>query len=180
MRSTPLVLLTVAALAVSVACSTATISVDWDHQVNFSRYKTFAWYDHKGDAHPRQAPNQIVDARIRRSVAQDLIDKGLTQTAPSEADLLVTYYTALDRSLRMYSSGYGYGYWGGWHGWGPRAAYTDVYEYTEGTLVIDLIDRVKEQLVWRGTITKGISPDEVSDEAIGKAVAKVMRTFPPS
>jgi len=180
MRFAPVSLLATGGLALLAACSTATISVDWDHQADFTQYKTFAWYDHKDDSHPRQSPNQIVDARIRRSVAQDLIDKGLSQTDPADADLWVTYYTSLDKSLRMYSSGYGYGYWGGWHGWGPRPTYTDVYEYTEGTLVVDLIDRAKDQLVWRGTITKAISADEVSDEAITKAVAKVMRTFPPS
>lgn len=166
-------LLAAAAVVLVVGCSSTTVSTDFDRQADFSQYRTFAWYEHGDDGRPREQPNQIVDGRIRRAIAQSLIDRGLTQAAPGSADLLVTYYVGLDRELRMYSTGYGYGYWYGWGGYR-----TDVYEYVEGTLVVDLIDAAKDQLVWRGTLTKALSEGAGSEENVREVVSRLMSAYP--
>lgn len=67
-----------------------------------------------------------------------------------------------------WGGGFGYGGWGGW-GWGGRwggwggyyafgapfayggqLTYSDQEHYKEGTLIIDLIDRRTQKVVWRG------------------------------
>lgn len=160
-------------------CSSTKIDSDWDRDVDFSKYSTFAWYDHTGEERQPQQANPIVDIRIRRSVAEDLLAKGLQQTAPDKADLLVTYFTNVDRQLRMYNTGWGYGGWGYgyWGGWGMGQ--THVYEYAEGTLVIDFVDNRKNQLVWRGMLTKALSKSDTSESRITKAVTGILQKFPP-
>ena len=74
----------------------------------------------------------------------------------------------------MYTTGYGYGYWGGW-----GMSYTQPYVYEEGTMILDLVDRAKGQLVWRGTLTKALGSSRPSDEEVRKAVRKVLIDFPP-
>lgn len=159
----------------AIGCSSTQYSSDWDDTADFSSYTTFAWYDHTGAEHQPQRPDPILDGRIRRAVAQALLDKGLAQTSPGSADLLVTYYTSIRQEVRMYTTGYGYGYWGGW-----GVSYTQPYVYEEGTMILDLVDRSSDQLVWRGTLTKALGSSRPSDQDVARAVRKILIDFPPT
>jgi len=161
--------------ALLAGCSSTQYSADWDETADFSRYRTFAWFDHAGAERQPQRPDPILDGRIRRAIAQTLLDKGLEQTAPQSADLLVTYYTSIRQEVRMYTTGYGYGYWGGW-----GMSTTQPYVYEEGTMIIDLVDSARGQLVWRGTLTKALGGSRPTDEEVAKAVRKVLVDFPPA
>jgi len=172
-RATATVVLCLSAAILS-GCSSTRYSSDWDETADFSRYGTFAWFDHAGAEHQPQRPDPILDGRIRRAIAETLLDKGLEQTSPRSADLLVTYFTSVRQEVRMYTTGYGYGYWGGW-----GMSYTQPYVYEEGTMILDLVDRAKGQLVWRGTLTKALGSSRPSDEEVRKAVRKVLIDFPP-
>ena len=185
MKRTNLAAVVIATIVSAVACSTS-VQTDFDYQADFTKYSTFALYvqAEKGKA-PTTGPNQIVDGRIQRAIAEDVIGKGFSQTSPEKADLLITYYTSLSSQLRMYSTGWGYGWgygpyrrygYGYWPGWG----YTGAYTYHEGTIIVDIIDRGKRQLVWRGVITKALNKKSSSEEKIDKSISKVMLAFPPA
>ena len=81
-------------------------------------------------------------------------------------------------------------YWGS--GWGYRGVYrggpgvgvgTSTYttEYTVGTLVIDVFDGARHELVWRGAgegrVQEAQNPQE-RQEKINEAVALIMEDFP--
>ena len=71
--------------------------------------------------------------------------------------MFVVYHMAFDKEkdISTYSSGYGGGYgaygwgWGG-GGWAGGTTSTQVRDILVGTLVIDMADAKKGQLVWRG------------------------------
>jgi len=75
------------------------------------------------------------------------------------------------------SYGYGYGpYWGRYGG----TANIDVSQYDEGTLIIDVIDMNKKELVWRGTGTGVIDPNATVEERtanINMQLLKYLRSF---
>jgi hypothetical protein len=181
-----LTLTVLAAALIAASCSSTRVQTDYDHAADFAQYSTFAWYRSTDkDARPTTGPNQIVDGRIRRAIAENILAKGLSQTAADKADLLVTYYTSLGSQLRMYSTGWGYGwgygpYWrfgyGYWPGWG----HTGIYSYHEGTIIVDIVDRSKQQLVWRGVITRALGKKSSSEEKIEQAMARVLSGFPPA
>ena len=162
-------------------CTSVSVDSDFDHDIDFSKYKTFAWYNHSESRYKPQQANQIVDARIHRAIASELLAKGFTQTAPDKADLLITYFTSTERKIDVYHSGYGYGYghWGGY--WGPYGGYptASVSQYDVGTLVLDFIDRKKNDLVWRGMIQKALSGSDSSEGKINKHAARLLSGFPP-
>ncbi len=170
-----------AAATLVSSCTSVSVDSDFDHDIDFSKYKTFAWYDHSNSKYKPQHANQIVDARIHRAIASELLGKGFTQTAPDTADLLITYFTSTEQKIDVYHSGYGYGYgyWGGY--WGPYGGYptTSVSQYDVGTLVLDLIEREKNDLVWRGMIQKALSRSDSSEQKIKKHVARLLSGFPP-
>ena len=59
---------------------------------------------------------------------------------------------------------------------------TTTHEYDVGTLVIDVVDRASNQLVWRGAregrLQKKQTPEE-RNKAVQEAVATILSGFPP-
>lgn len=73
---------------------------------------------------------------------------------------------------------YGYG-----HGaWQRGDALTQVDEYEQGTLVIDIIDTGRDALVWRGVgqarLRSQTTPEQ-STERVPQPVSQIPRRFPP-
>ncbi len=180
-----MVTVTSAAVLAAVSCSTTSIQSDRDDQADFGSYSTFTWFNAPDtDTQPTAGPSQIVDGRIRSALAENLTTKGYTQAAPGAADLQVAYYTSLSSQLRVDNAGWGYG-WGYGPSWGFGYTYwpgwnmTTVSTYLEGTIIVDVIDRAKNQLVWRGVATSALSKESSSEEKINSTLTRVLADFPP-
>jgi hypothetical protein len=66
--------------------------------------------------------------------------------------------------------------------WGPYGGYTTVSHYTEGTLVVDIVDRAEKELSWRGIATGTVrsrSDPESAREDIEYAIEEILYEFPP-
>lgn len=175
-----------AALAVSLTgCSSISYNYDWDQDAQFGAYKTFAWMPDSSIA--RSAPrsnadaaiknNDLLDRRIRRAVEEELIAKGFTK-AEGTGDFMVAYHVGSADKISITDWGYGYGgpYWGGY------GRDIDVYQYQQGTLILDLIDTNAKELVWRGTATKPLddrpTPESI-DRTVNTVVGTLLKRFPP-
>jgi hypothetical protein len=168
-----LALLAVAALA--VACSTLQTTADWDKAANFSNYKTWAWKD------DGSIKNDILNRRIQTLVGAELGKKGLTRS-DDNPDLWVAVHGRLSKETQIntYNSGWGYGY--GWYGGGMGMSTSTVQEIPVGTLIVDLVDTRKKEMVWRGTATDTLKPERSPDEreqALSEALAKLFEKYPP-
>ena len=175
------------AILMLTSCARLNVTTDYDKTADFSRYKTFAFYqltDKSGSV------SDLNKSRILRSIKADVLKKGFTENKDNP-DLLVNVTTILEdkKSVTATTDYYGYGGfyrpygWGmGYAGFAPPATTTfNVYEYKDGSLIIDLIDAAKKQLVWQGTGNKEIDkPSSNPDAAISEAVTKIMEGFPPS
>jgi hypothetical protein len=184
MRKVPILLALATALPF-LACSSSSIQTDFDHQADFGSYTSYSWYKAQTDNNgPTDGPSQIIDGRIRRTIATNLEAKGLSPGGASDADLLVTYYTSLGSQTRLHTTGWGWGWgWGAaWHSgyafW-PGWTHTTVHTSHEGTIIIDIIDRQQNQLVWRGVTSRVLGKKSHSDEKIGQSMARVFAEFPP-
>jgi hypothetical protein len=161
--------------------SSITVNHDYDTTADFSRYSTFDWASRassQANLDATGAADGLLDKRIRNAVNQILPDRGLTQDENSP-DLLVAYHVGVQDKVQVTDWGYSYGrsYWG----MGTRDI--DVYQYQQGTLIIDLVDNQTKTLVWRGSGTKTIesssrSPEQVQ-KTINDAVGKILSQYPP-
>ena len=175
--------LTVALAAGLAGCSSLTVNYDYDTNVDWAKYKTYAWLG-KESGSGTDAPSSSLDSgllakRIRSSIEWEMEQRQMT---PSDTpDCLVVYHTGAQDKLQVTDWGYRYSdyYWG----YGGRQV--DVYEYTEGTLVIDIIDAETKNMVWRGVGQKVIdqttqrTPEEIQERVDG-VVNKIMESFPPA
>jgi Domain of unknown function (DUF4136) len=58
----------------------------------------------------------------------------------------------------------------------------DVYQYREGTLIIDLMDAKNNNLIWRGWGTSVLNSNDIdlTEAEISEAVYKILKEFPPT
>ncbi len=143
------------------------VQYNYDRDANFAAYKTYQW------AERRRVTDQLVDQDIRRAVDAQLAQKGL-QKVESGADLYVEYRTALDRERQLDA-------WSMGPRWSGMARAT-TSTVNVGTLVLNIYDPVRKQLVWRGSVSKTLNIKKDPDKNyknLEKAVAKLLRNYPP-
>jgi hypothetical protein len=156
-------------------------SYDFDKTANFAAFKTYAQKEGTKVGQP------LIDDRIVAAIDNTMAAKGFTKV-DANPDVIVIYHVAFDKQkdISTFSSGYGGGYgpygygWGG--GWGGGTSTTQVRDILIGTLVIDMADAKKGQMVWRGMATKEVNPQakpEKRDKNINDAVTKVFKNYPP-
>jgi len=150
-------------------------SFDFDKTANFAAFKTYALKDGTKVGDP------LIDDRISAAIDSQLAAKGLTKN-DAKPDVTVMYHVAFDKQkdITAYSTGGGpYAYrWGG--GWGTTNV--RVNEILVGTLVIDIADANKSEVVWRGMGVKEVDVQakaEKRDKNINNAVTKILKDFPP-
>jgi hypothetical protein len=59
---------------------------------------------------------------------------------------------------------------------------TTVEQIPVGTLIVDLVDAKRKELVWRGTATDTLKPEATAAEreaALSAAITKMLEVFPP-
>ena len=151
------------------------VQTDFDHQTNFSQYKTYSWQDIK-------PANSLWDARIKNVVDAQLAAKGWTQVDSGGNVAVVAVKTSkTQRTLQTFYDGLGGGWgWRRFGGGGFGDATTTEQDYKVGTLVIDLYDAKTKQLIWRGSAQDTLSDKATQNEKnLNKGVAKMFKAFPP-
>jgi len=184
------------ALGAGLSGCAPAVNVEKRDNVNFSKYRTFdfAQTDVKtnGNANPLlQSP--IAQDRIKQAIGGELSKRGLREVE-SNPDLLVTTHTYVDQAERTvyntqpgagfaypYAVGYrgaflpiNYGYW-----YSPsyyQTAHTE--QYTEGTLIIDFIDRRTNNLVWRGSVADPVNDPARLGTEFSKSAKDILDKFP--
>ncbi len=167
----------VVAIVAIAGCSSTQIRTDYDQFATFRGLRTYAWIEE--DASRGTNPsinNPLVDRRIRNAVDSELIRRGYQRVSSGNPDFRIRYHVIGTDKVEI-QSGSSYGYYR--YGYG-----NDVYsyEYTEGTLVIDIIDGKDNRLIWRGWARKALDdnphPEQV-DMYVRQAVQKLLKEFPP-
>lgn len=171
------------ALALILAPATlAKKNVDFDPNLDFSKYKSFAYIGGVNTLEFRQLnPNAISD-RVHTQISQALIARGLKEVKPDQQpDLVVRYWANSQSSIVSPAAG----------SWGQFGQYvSDYWAYTydlmrsesslDATLVIDLIDRRRKDLAWRLYLEQKIGDDDNVWPRVLDEIAKGFTSYPPT
>jgi hypothetical protein len=155
--------------AASGALRAQNVRVDYDTNLDFSQFKTYAW--EKGTP----AKNSLWDQRITDGVDKQMVEKGFQKVSLSEhPDLVVLYHAALGEQTELNTLGMGWG-----ARWGGRGT-TTVDKIPTGQVTIDIGDAKTKKLAWMGTAKDTLSNNPQKDEKnLNKALAKMFKNFPP-
>lgn len=170
------------------------VSYDYDSSVDFTQYKTFRFGDI--NMNPKQI-SEFNRKRIIRAVAAEMVSKGFVHDT-TNPDVKI-YLFAKSKNVKQRTGtinntvrygGGNPGWYGGYpgyyrSGWGmTMTSRTPVYEeYTDGTLIIDIVEADKEELLWQGVGHEHVTywpedPAEI-EARINKSVKAIMQNFPP-
>jgi hypothetical protein len=191
MRLCRLAVVFVGAVVVAACSSSINVNYDFDQRANFQKYKTFQWLSQplptgSTSAKVAMERNSLLAGRIERAVKEQLTAKGMTAVSENP-DVYVTYFAGRQDKVDIQSWGYGYGYgrYGGMYGAGGTyggGGTIDTYNYTEGTLIIDIVDASTKELAWRGT-AQGVLDDNPTpqqmDENVKNVVTRILANYPP-
>lgn len=164
-------------LLILSSCTSVRINSDYDKKVDFSKYKTFAFFKSGID---KVEISDLDKKRILRSIEDQMVAKGFAKS--ETPDLLVNISTKEREqvSVNQFNMGWGYG-WG--FGWNPMfwgGGMNNVSSYPEGVLLIDLIDATKKELIWQGEGVGHLTTDtDKKDENINNFVSRILTQYPP-
>lgn len=159
------------------------VTVDYDKNTDFTKYKTYSFLGWQDDLD--QLLNDF-DKKRFRDAFQSEMDKRNLKGVESGGDMAFSIYLVVDQKTSTtaytnYYGGVGRGYRRGGWGWGGGYATTNYSEsdYLQGTLVFNVFDEESKELVWQGVATKTVTenPDK-REKTIPKAVSKLMKKFP--
>lgn len=169
------------------ACSSVKITTDMDESEDFASHKTyeyFGWADNSD-----QILNQLDKERIEKAFGVELSNRGMTYVE-SGGDLVVTLYIVTQQKQQTTATttgmGGAYGY-GGYYGYGPGYGWGggmstttyNTYDYTVGTLVIDIYDAAEKKLIFESIASGEINEKTKGrDDRIAKTAAKMMYDYP--
>ena len=153
-----------------------TVTIDYDHSVNFLKFKTYTW-------EKVHATDPGVEGRITSSVNRDMkgrymseVSKGGDVTitaveATQDKQEFTTFYDALGSDYnwqRPWGSGF----------LDSQATLADV---PVDTLVIDMYDTKTHKLLWRGTVTlpAADAASKEADQKFDKAVTMLIGKYSP-
>src|SRR5262245_44742574 len=145
------------------------VKLDYDHDVDFSRYKTFAW-----SVAQQPAKNAANHVRITRAVEEAFTAKGLKKDVGGTPDAYLMYTGRVGDKVKVTGRS-------GGSSWEPTNLRTmvDLNKVREGTLVLELYDARTKDVVWRGVASEvGVREDQM-EESIRAAVKKLVEGYPP-
>jgi hypothetical protein len=158
-----------ALLVVASAALADHVAIDYDHHVNFERYKTYSW----GKV---ETANSIWNSRVKDAIAKELAAKGWREV-PSGGNVTLgaVETTHMQPELNTVYDGFGGRRWGGF-----GDATTTLENYKIGTLVVDMFDTNSKNLIWRATSSSALSGNpEKNTKNLDNDVHKMFHQFPP-
>ena len=161
-------------LAMAGCASGPTIRSNTDQSVDFTRFQTFSFMQPLST--DREGYQSFISRDLMAAAERELVELGLkrTDTGP---DLLVNFSANLDQRLRVTQTpqssmgafgSHRRGFYSTW----PTYR-TDIQQYTKGTLVVDVIDASRMQLVWEGVAAQRITQSRAN--SIGPVIDQAMR-----
>jgi len=194
----------VLAFIVLNSCSNnITVTSDFNTNMDFSTYRSYRW--HEGNefnlASRQYMASDLADQRIRENVDAQLLSKGIRMRENGPVNFLINYsVTTQDRiDVNTYNTYSGYGPGWTYAGYGALGPYrysgvgvrynygvvgteTVVTQYSQGTLVLDIVEPLENKLVWRG-IAEGKIKESMSQseriEMVEEVIRRILDGFPP-
>ena len=159
------------------SCSPIKVFSDYDRNIDFSNYETFAYFKPEID---KVDISDLDKRRILKALDSEMNLKGLSKS--ETPDLLIGFTTKAKEQIYV-NTGNNFGWGWGW-GFNPwfwgNGGYNSVSTRTEGTLYVNIIDAATKQLIWQGKGRGGINEFMKNrDERISLFIHEIVENYPP-
>ncbi|ELR72875.1 hypothetical protein C900_00836 [Fulvivirga imtechensis AK7] len=161
----------------ALACAEVKVHTSYDTRVDFSKYKTWCWLN--GCTPSYEGPRFLYDSssieNVANTIAIEMQEKGFIQGDES-AELMLDFHIVLkeDSSMAAWVHEEDLPFWDSYKEPGPY------YHFLRGSLIIDVIDRERGQVIWRSNAERlmALTP-EMENADIKRGIKKALKYFPP-
>jgi hypothetical protein len=174
------------ALLAAGCASGPDIRADYDKSADFGKYRTYGFV--APATNDTTQFKSLAQQSMQSAAVREMESRGYTRS--DTPDLVINFKGKLEEKTDIESTpapyyGPGWGY-GGWYG-APYGGYgmyggTEVttHRYKVGTLVMDVVDREKRQVVFQGGIESVVTKEMLQNReaAITAAVAHIFSRYP--
>jgi len=188
-RFASLVVAVLLALGVAVSAGVK-VRADFDKEYDFTKPKTFGWHpDGAGEVKMLQQsgddPVKLIerfDPVFKDAIATELAKRGLVVATNGKPDIVIHYYVLIGPNSESQFRGQ---FVGAVPPWGlPDFAMTNTSFkiFEQGTVVLDLMDAARKEIVWRGVAEAKIDREKLPaerDKRIRDGIADLLKKFPP-
>lgn len=169
--------LMISAMVLALSGCAGNVVTDYNSSVVFGNYATWAFAQGSGEG----SFKSLDGSRVQNAIERELKRKAMRQVPQAEADLLASWQIVEEERLEQTGVGLGFGY--GWsnYGWGISAP-PPVREVTEGKLVVELVDKEREEVVWRAASRRYLRESQSPEsrrELIDEVVSEMFSKYPP-
>jgi hypothetical protein len=170
--------------ALLAACATGPrVRTDYDPSVDFGQYRSWGFYD--PIAMEESGYSTWISERIKDDVRREMEARGYRYTE-EDPDLRVNFQGIVRERTDVWTTPRTDYAW--FYSYRRRAYFavpywydeTQVSQYTEGTLTVDLVDAERNRMVWTGAAIGRVvqrSPQEKAAE-IDRAIAAIFAQYP--
>src|SRR6516225_9931288 len=178
-------------LLLVMLCATAAnakMAIDFNPNLDFSKYKTFAYIGGVESLVRMQLNPELLNNRMHRAVVRELTAKGLREVQPEEdPDLVVRYWVEAESNAQVTGTAH-WGVWGSYYYGYWTVMYTTMSTPVthKGLLGIELIDARARGLAWRLFVSEKIihnDPDKIwktADSNIKRRSKAILPQLRPS
>jgi len=175
--------LAVTAIALAGCASGPDIQADYDRAADFGKYRTYGFVAQAGT--DTGDFRSLATKMLQNAASREMEQRGYMRA--ENPDLVINFKGKLEEKVDVestpapyYGPGWGYGGWYGapYGGWGGTEVTTR--RYNVGTLVVDVVDREKRQVVFQGAISDVVTKEmqQNREATINAAVANVFSKYP--
>ncbi len=185
MKSLPIkICIVVGLLSLLSACKISPpVTTDYDTSYDYSKLRSYAWVAAKDPSKVSTLDNRRQINAIETVLNRKGFNKINQQAKP---DFLLRTHTITDKKIDVNTFYSIWGYYPYYHHYHGPHYYnnTVVREYEVGTLVLDIVDPIKKEIIWRGSVSRKLgvyrnrSPEERASIALTNAEF-LLASFPP-
>ncbi len=176
--------LLVAVVAISGCTTQLTARVDYNPEFDFSGVRTIAILPINRTVVPPVVLSDMQVARMNDTFIQELGRRGYEVVSDSSrADMLMTWHLVTQErtDVRTYNS-MSARYTTCWRCGPASSTEVRVTQFTQGTLIVDLIDPARSQSVWRSVVASRLreqNDPQAAADLRAEAAAAIFADFPP-
>lgn len=168
------------------AASGPKIQSDYDPTVDFSQYRTFGFFNPMSIEGPNYST--LFGQQFRASIGREMRARGYVES--DNPDLGINVSARLQQKTEVHTTtdpmmtggyyAYRRGLYAPWMSYGYGTS-TQVKQYNEGTINVDIVDMKQKRMVWEGVaigrIKEGRSNTEVR-AAIDQGITEMFEAYP--
>jgi len=180
-----LALVASAPLWLSGCASGPDVRAEYDHAADFGKYRTYGFVSQLSPGANTTQFKSLTMQTLQSAAAMEMEKRGYKKA--DTPDVVINFKGKLEEKTDIESTPapyYGPGW--GYHGWygAPYGGYggteVNTRRYKVGTLVMDIVDREKQQAVFQGGLETVVSKEmlENREQALREAVGTIFSKYP--